>query len=270
MPAKLPPAQIDDAREREIARLIGKGLQANAWRPDFAEWSQRRIWAERHQGAKIETLERWTGPVAGKVVLDLGTGRGGLAVALQFAGAKVAAIDLRRRNCRVARLRAQRYGAMVDAGMALGEALPFRDGTFDLVICKDVTEHSRDPQQLLGEIARVLARGGAAYVTFINRLAWDDPHYHIRGLNFLPRWLAERVIDARGRTKADIRDLQRLSVMHYYTVAGARGVAERAGLEYLDVSAKRIGGRFAAVRRFAHERLSLGAGTLEAVLRKSA
>ena len=41
-----------------------------------------------------------------------------------------------------------------------GERLPFGDGSFDLVYCKQVLEHVRPPDQLVAEVARVLRPGG--------------------------------------------------------------------------------------------------------------
>lgn len=268
---QIPEPIMDEAAEREIWRLMSKGFDANRWRPDFDEWTRKRLWAERHQTRMLETLERWTGSVHGKRVLDLGTGRGGLAVVLQLAGARVTAVDLRARNIRILGLRGARYRTAVPGARCLGEGLPFRNGCFDLVICKDVTEHCRSPRQLVQEIARVLAPAGKAYVTFINRFAWVDPHYRLRGVNFLPRVLAELLIRNRGRMKDNIRDLQRLSDMHYFTLAGAKSIASSCGLNYFDITGQRADAEKGQPlkERLSYKLIACGIGTLESVLSRS-
>jgi SAM-dependent methyltransferase len=186
---------------------------------------------------------------------------------LAIRGAKVTALDLRKRNCRILGLRASRYGLRVPAVRAVGEALPFSSGVFDLVICKDVTEHCRNPDRLLEEIARVLKVGGRAYVTFINRFAWIDPHYKLPAVNLLPRSLAEVAIRLAGRAKPNIRDLQRLSDMHYYTLGGAEKAARRQGLEFRDLSLWRLRNPGTSrLRRMVRNRFFLGPDTFETVL----
>ena len=41
-----------------------------------------------------------------------------------------------------------------------GERMPFEDASFELVYCKQVLEHVRRPEPLIGEVARVLEPGG--------------------------------------------------------------------------------------------------------------
>ena len=41
-----------------------------------------------------------------------------------------------------------------------GVSMPFEDGAFDLVYCKQVLEHVHHPEPLLAEVRRVLAPGG--------------------------------------------------------------------------------------------------------------
>ncbi|MDP8993441.1 MAG: class I SAM-dependent methyltransferase [Pseudomonadota bacterium] len=46
---------------------------------------------------------------------------------------------------------------------AFGEALPFADASFDLVLCDNVVDHAESPRRILNEIARVLAPGATLY-----------------------------------------------------------------------------------------------------------
>lgn len=48
---------------------------------------------------------------------------------------------------------------------AVGESLPFRDQTFDVVLCDNVVDHAESPVKIAGELARVLVPGGLLYFT---------------------------------------------------------------------------------------------------------
>lgn len=48
---------------------------------------------------------------------------------------------------------------------AEGEALPFADATFDVVLCDNVVDHAESPERIASEISRVLAPGGLLYFT---------------------------------------------------------------------------------------------------------
>jgi SAM-dependent methyltransferase len=66
--------------------------------------------------------------------------------------------------------------------VADGARLPFVSGSLGSVTCTEVLEHVDDPSEVLAEMARVLRRGGLAYVT--------TPNYaNLAGLH---KWLADR------------------------------------------------------------------------------
>lgn len=48
---------------------------------------------------------------------------------------------------------------------AVGESLPFPDGTFHVVLCDNVVDHAREPRAIIDELVRVLAPGGLLYFT---------------------------------------------------------------------------------------------------------
>ncbi|MFQ5667443.1 MAG: methyltransferase domain-containing protein [Candidatus Binatia bacterium] len=227
-----------EAVEQEIAALITPGLRANAWRPDSDVLRQRRMWNEYYHGRRIRILRMVFPRLEEKRILDVGAGRGGLAVALERQGCRVTTLDIRRSSCRVTRLRGQRYGLEVPAVQGRGERLPFPAGAFDVVVCRDVLEHAGRPGELLQEIWRVLDIGGACFMTAINRFCWTDPHYHLVGIAFLPRAVAEGYLRLCGRAKESGRDRQRLADMHYYAYSEFCRWASSFGFAVRDMRAE--------------------------------
>jgi glycosyltransferase involved in cell wall biosynthesis/SAM-dependent methyltransferase len=214
--------------EAAIRRAVTPGVRANAWRPDLERLATRRLWDEAVKATRVPRIQAMlngSGELGGPI-LDLGCGRGGLAVALRARGHRVVALDLRYRNCAVTGWRGERYGLSVPAVTSVGERLPFPDASFSAVCA--------DPERLLREIRRVLAPGGACVLTVINRWGHLDPHYHLWGINFLPRSWARRYIDLRRRTKRSYRDCQTLDEMHYYSFSAFRRLAARHGFRLVD------------------------------------
>jgi 2-polyprenyl-3-methyl-5-hydroxy-6-metoxy-1,4-benzoquinol methylase len=231
-----------EKREARLAALVDRWTAHMRWRADFAAWRERRLWQERYQGDRLRQIADFCGPVAGRRVLDLGCGMGGLVVALRQAGALAVGHDPNRAYGTICALRAARYGLPLPFVTATGEALPFRDGAFDLVVCLDVLEHADSLEGTLAEIARVLAPGGQAIVTATNRFVFRDPHYHLRGINWLPRPWAEAIIRRRGRGKggADFADRQALSAMHYVTYPGFVARCRALGFAVEDTRERRV------------------------------
>ncbi len=253
--------------EAAIRRGVRPGLQANAWRPDLERLAGRRLWDEVIKARRLPRLLPLligSAEPAGQRILDLGCGRGGLSVALHARGLSTTALDLRFRNCAVTRRRSRRYGLDTPAVTSLGEHLPFASGSFDAVACLEVLEHVRSPVLLLREIRRVLTPGGRCVATVINRWAHYDPHYHLWGLNFLPRSLANRYIALRRRTKRSYRDCQTLDEMHYYGYREFLRLAAELGFTVRDPSEPSTGWR--RLRHRVGRAVSLGFNTVTLVL----
>lgn len=54
---------------------------------------------------------------------------------------------------------------LVQTVAAVGESLPFRDQSFDVVICDNVVDHAESPPQIVRELVRILAPRGLVYFT---------------------------------------------------------------------------------------------------------
>lgn len=232
----------DTEREARIAALVDRWTAHMRWRADFADWRERRLWQERYQADRLRQIADLCGPPEGKRVLDLGCGMGGLAVALRRAGADAIGHEPNRAYGAICQLRAARYGLALPFVAATGEALPFADVAFDVVVCLDVLEHAESLERTLAEIARVLRPGGHAIVTATNRFVFRDPHYHLRGINWLPRPWAEAIIRRRGRGKdrSAFADRQALSAMHYVTYSGFVARCRARGFVAEDTRERRV------------------------------
>jgi SAM-dependent methyltransferase len=106
-----------------------------------------------------ETQERviasFLAPVAGRTVLDVGTGTGRAAIALAARGAHVTGVDASAEMLAVAERRAKAAGVAVAFVTGDAHGLAFPDRSFDAVVCLRVLMHTPDWQRSLGELCRV-------------------------------------------------------------------------------------------------------------------
>lgn len=232
----------DEALEAELAARIAPWLEHMRWRRDFERWRERRLHQEHYQEEHLASVWEVLPSPAGRAVLDLGAGMGGFAVAMAREGIRVFALEYNEDYCKITQLRGRRYGLELPIVRAAGEALPFPAGMFDLVCCWDVLEHVQNPQAVLFEAQRVLRPGGVLLLTVVNRWAFQDPHYHLSGINWLPRPWAEALIRrlGRGKGRAGFSDRQALSEMHYFTWGTFCRLAEEAGFQAEDLGEKRL------------------------------
>jgi len=94
-------------------------------------------------------------PVAGRTVLDVGTGTGRAAIALAVRGARVTGVDASAEMLAVAERRAKDAGVGVTFLQGDAHGLAFPDGSFDSAICLRVLMHTPDWRQSMAELCRV-------------------------------------------------------------------------------------------------------------------
>jgi 2-polyprenyl-6-hydroxyphenyl methylase / 3-demethylubiquinone-9 3-methyltransferase len=132
----------------------------------------------------------------GKTVLDIGCGGGFLAEEFAKDGFAVTGIDPATRSLEAARQHAVDNNLRINYQEGKGEALPFPDGSFDIVACCDVFEHVDDFSLVIGEVARTLKPGGVFCYDTVNRTwkskialikisqdwsftSWTQPNVHV-------------------------------------------------------------------------------------------
>ncbi|MCA1682652.1 MAG: class I SAM-dependent methyltransferase [Actinobacteria bacterium] len=102
---------------------------------------------------------------SGERVLDLACGTGNAALLAAKAGASVTGLDASERLVSVAAERGAAEHVHVRWQTGDLHALPFPDGSFELVISVFGVIFAQNPEQAISEIVRVLAPGGRALVT---------------------------------------------------------------------------------------------------------
>lgn len=135
----------------------------------------RAMWASGDYPSLAADLLLDLGPVLvtatrtapGDRVLDIGAGTGNVAIAAARAGASVVASDLTPELFDAGRARAAEHGVELDWREADAEALPFRDGEFDVVLSCIGVMFAPHHQPAADELVRVCTPGGR-----IGLLSW--------------------------------------------------------------------------------------------------
>ena len=104
------------------------------------------------------------GDVRGKVVLEVGAGSGRDTLELVRAGAIGVVLDYSPASLELVQRQARDQGLPVHLVRADALAMPFRDGSIEIVHHQGLLEHFRDPAPLLLENARVTRSGGRVVV----------------------------------------------------------------------------------------------------------
>jgi SAM-dependent methyltransferase len=138
-------------------------------------------------------------------MLDLGCAKGYLVEALQAHGVRGAfGADISRYA--VSHSEAAARGKLIVADVLKG--IPVREGSCDMVTALDLFEHVKDPLPLLGEIRRVLAGHGVAYLKICHprhpNAARDPSHVNVQPLRYWRRMFSLAGFDAERLYETDV------------------------------------------------------------------
>lgn len=131
--------------------------------------------------------------------LDLGAGTGPLAAAAARTGARVVAVDCGLRWLVIAAQRCQELGVAAQLVCANAEALPFAQGSVDVVGAESLLEHTARPESAVEETRRVLTTKGQVWLSTPNKyFLGPDPHIGRLAGGWLSQESLRRYCEARG------------------------------------------------------------------------
>jgi ubiquinone/menaquinone biosynthesis C-methylase UbiE len=180
----------------------------------------------------MAVVEMPPGALKGKQVLEIGPGAGGHSALFARHGAVVTAIDITPSRAQATAAKFRLLGADAEGCRAMqgdAEALPFDDGSFDIVYSNGVLHHTADTEKAMDEVFRVLKPGGRAVIMLYCKSSW---HYWIN------MWLCVGILKGKafgdanwlGRaTEWGGKDTQTVEnpITRCYTAAGIRRLFRR-------------------------------------------
>lgn len=202
-----------------------------------AEEADRFLERSRRRGRRV--YPRLAAQVAGLLggrdegatVVDIGTGPGLLLVELRrtLPRARLVGVDPSKDMLALARRVAEDAGGegqpAFEAVEGSGESIPLDDASADVVVCRNVLHEFDDAPLAMAEMARVLGPGGRLVLHDFNG---GYPRWRLRLLAGLVRLAMGR--DAANGLMRPFEDS--------YTLDGARGLLEGAGLRLVEARRK--------------------------------
>jgi len=147
-------------RHRRAARALERQLASQRAKANAIRGRQDEVALLRmdHSRAVRARLERIRPLPRDARVLEVGSGAHGLI--FFFGSSRGVGVDPLAAHYR---LLFAGWQGRAPTLAAVGEALPFPSGAFDVVLCDNVIDHAERPAAIVAELARVLAPGGLLY-----------------------------------------------------------------------------------------------------------
>jgi SAM-dependent methyltransferase len=132
----------------------------------FDQQQDSRWYLRRIGQAVLETAGQ--APSTARPALDVACGTGQQAARLSRLGWQMVGADASEEMLRLGHYISRDVLRSVRLVRSVAEVLPFRDASFDLVICQGSLDHFAQPRLFMLEAARVLAPGGRLVVALAN------------------------------------------------------------------------------------------------------
>jgi ubiquinone/menaquinone biosynthesis C-methylase UbiE len=148
-------------------------LEPSELQLDWDDDALRTNWpARRHDYHLIMYLEALTPEIVleggAHRVLDVAAAQAGITCAMSTRGVRAIAFDPSLAMLAAARRRMKEQGTEITLVRGIAETMPFRDHSFDRVLCHSAIDHVADPDLAVREMTRVLEPGGRLILSGVN------------------------------------------------------------------------------------------------------
>ncbi|MDP3767529.1 MAG: methyltransferase domain-containing protein, partial [Dehalococcoidia bacterium] len=242
-PYALPRLTLDNTNNMGVFRLTVTGIRSmlSSRRPTTSRLPARTFFdttaqsyaagyeANTPEGHSFRERKRLTlemlGDVGGRRVLDIGSGPGVITGELLAGGASVLAVDIA--PAMIELLKEKFRHPRLEARLGDIEALDLPDRSCDIAVALGVLEYLDTDEKALGELRRVLRRGGQAVISFPNRWSpWRLWNRLLLAVFKLP-WRAFQTLT--GRQPHPVRHRE-------YSIRNIRRLARQFGFELVEVA----------------------------------
>ncbi len=192
-----------------IAKVI-EGELSGVTVYDFRQIAEDRI-APGRALEQFEVMQRFIpGNYTGWKVLEIGSSFSSYQAYLLERGLKAFGVEPSMDAIRLGR---QAWPNLNGGQLnAVGEFLPFKSETFDLIYSSNVLEHVQDTHKTVAEALRVLKPGGYFQFVFPNYGSIWDGHYSLPWIPYAPYWVGKAYVRLFGRSPHYVDTLQLLNI----------------------------------------------------------
>ncbi|MGH9616044.1 MAG: class I SAM-dependent methyltransferase [Acidobacteriaceae bacterium] len=175
-----------------MAKTMAKGYKGMGMEGSVARWYEKTARKDMSQYRELAARLEADLPV-GADVLEVAPGPGFLSIELARTGRlRVTALEISKTFVELARRNAADAHVNVDVQQGNASAMPFRDNSFDLLVCRAAFKNFSEPVMALEEMHRVLRSGASGVIIDLRR---DSPMSAIReyvngiGIGTINRWM---------------------------------------------------------------------------------
>ncbi|HLJ86206.1 MAG TPA: class I SAM-dependent methyltransferase [Candidatus Angelobacter sp.] len=113
---------------------------------------------------------------AGSKILEVAPGPGYLSIEFARSGHyEVTGLDISKSFVQIARENARKESLNIDFQLGNASAMPFKDDSFDLILCRAAFKNFSQPVEALQEMRRVLRPGGRAVIGDLRKdVSWAE------------------------------------------------------------------------------------------------